>query len=107
LMRLGSAYWAMGDFDKAKSVWREALRYDPRNVQIREFLRAETSEPKVEQLQGKPLIRKYNVQKGDTPQKISERFYGNKTSWSKIYEANKDRLPNRWSIPYGQELIIP
>ena len=49
-MRLGSAYWAMGDFDKAKSVWRDALRYDPNNVQIREFLKGETTVPKVEKL---------------------------------------------------------
>src|SRR3989339_99093 len=107
LMRLGSAYWAMGDFDKAKSVWRDALRYDPNNVQIREFLKGETTVPKVEKLGEKPLVRKYAVQRGDTPQKISEKFYGNKTSWSKIYEANKDILPNRWTISYGQELNIP
>ena len=38
LMRLGSAYWAMGNSPKARGVWREALKYDPRNDQLLKFL---------------------------------------------------------------------
>lgn len=107
LLRLGSAYWAIGDFEKARSVWRDALKYEPDNPQIREFLKGEVTAPKVEKLGEKTLVRKYTVQRGDTPQKISEKFYGNKTGWGKIYEANREKLPNRWSLSVGQELIIP
>ncbi|PKM92631.1 MAG: hypothetical protein CVU80_02340, partial [Elusimicrobia bacterium HGW-Elusimicrobia-4] len=39
LLRLGSAYWSIGDFEKARSVWRDALKYDPDNQQIKEFLK--------------------------------------------------------------------
>lgn len=107
LLRLGSAYWAIGDFEKARSVWRDAMKYEPDNLQIREFLKEEVTSPKVEKLGEKTLIRKYTVQRGDTPQKISEKFYGNKTGWGKIYDANREKLPNRWSLSVGQELIIP
>ncbi len=107
LLRLGSAYWAIGDFEKARSVWQEALKYDPDNMQIKEFLKGEITVPKVEKLGEKTLVRKYTVIRGDTPQKISEKFYGNRTGWGKIYDANRDKLPNRWTLTVGQELIIP
>lgn len=107
LSRLGAAYWAIGDFKNAKLAWKKVLIYDPDNIQVREFLSEEAPVPKVEKLEGKNFVRKYIVLKGDTPQKISEKFYGNKTGWGKIYEANKDRLKNRWSLTVGQELIIP
>lgn len=107
LSRLGSAYWAIGDFINARLMWKKVLIYDPENTQVREFLSEEVSAPKVEKLEGKKLVRKYIVLKGDAPQKLSEKFYGNKTSWGKIYEANKAKLKNRWSLTIGQELIIP
>ncbi|MFH0948096.1 MAG: LysM peptidoglycan-binding domain-containing protein [Elusimicrobiota bacterium] len=107
LLRLGSAYWVIGDFEKARSIWRDALKYEPNNQQIREFLKEEVGAFKVEKLGERALIIKYTVQKGDTPQKISEKFYGNKTGWGKIYEANKEKLSNKWSLVAGQELIIP
>lgn len=37
-MRLGSAYWAMGNTSKARGAWREALKYDPKNEQLLKFL---------------------------------------------------------------------
>ncbi|MDD5688189.1 MAG: LysM peptidoglycan-binding domain-containing protein [Elusimicrobia bacterium] len=107
LMRLGSAYWAIGSVEKAKSVWKIGLKLEPNNKQISEFLAGEATVPKVEKLGEKPLIRKYVVLRGDSPQSLSVKFYGNKTSWGKIYEANKDKLPNRWSLVVGQELVIP
>jgi nucleoid-associated protein YgaU len=52
-------------------------------------------------------FEKYTVQKGDTLQKISQKFYGTTKKWMKLYDANKDVLksPNR-VIP-GQVLNIP
>ncbi len=49
----------------------------------------------------------YKVQKGDTLQKISYKFYGRYSWWPKIFAANKDRLENPDSIYVGQELRIP
>lgn len=52
-------------------------------------------------------FEKYTVQKNDTLQKISQKFYGTTKKWNKIYEANKDVLkgPNR--VYPGQTLNIP
>lgn len=52
-------------------------------------------------------FEKYTVQKNDTLQKISQKFYGTTKKWSKIYEANKGVLkgPNR--IYPGQVINIP
>jgi len=52
-------------------------------------------------------IQKYTVQKGDTLQKISERFYGTTKKWTKIYDANKDILKGPNSIYPGQSIDIP
>jgi len=38
LMRLGSAYWGVGNTSKARIAWRQALKYDPGNDQMLKFL---------------------------------------------------------------------
>jgi len=54
-----------------------------------------------------PSFEKYTVQKGDTLQKISQKFYSTTKKWTKLYEVNKDILksPNRLYV--GQVLNIP
>ncbi len=49
----------------------------------------------------------YTVQKGDTLQKISKKFYGTTQNWHKIYKANKDVLKSPNTIRPGQTLRIP
>jgi len=49
----------------------------------------------------------YIVKKGDTLQKISNKFYGTTKKWKKIYEANKKTLKAPDLIKKGQKLIIP
>jgi nucleoid-associated protein YgaU len=67
---------------------------------------AEKSEPLVSN--DKPLnIEKYTVQKNDTLQKISQKFYGTTRKWNKIYEANKNVLRSPNNIYPGQVIKIP
>ncbi|HBR14717.1 MAG TPA: hypothetical protein DD723_04120 [Candidatus Omnitrophica bacterium] len=49
----------------------------------------------------------YTVEKDDTLQKISKKFYGTYSQWSKIYEANKERIENPDSIQPGIVIVIP
>lgn len=49
----------------------------------------------------------YTVEKGDTLQKISKKFYGTTRQWKKIYEANKELLKSPDTIRPGQTLNIP
>lgn len=50
---------------------------------------------------------KYTVQKTDTLQKISQKFYGTTKKWKRIYEANKNILRGPDNIYVGQILDIP
>jgi nucleoid-associated protein YgaU len=49
----------------------------------------------------------YVVQRGDTLQKISQKFYGTSKSWQKIYDANKAKLKKPDVIVVGTTLKIP
>jgi len=49
----------------------------------------------------------YTVDKNDTLQKISMKFYGTTKKWMKIYEANKDVLHSPNKLYAGQTLKIP
>jgi nucleoid-associated protein YgaU len=49
----------------------------------------------------------YKVQKGDTLQKISKKFYGTTKKWAGIYKANKDTLKGPDKIYPGQVLNLP
>lgn len=52
-------------------------------------------------------LQKYTVLKGDTLQKISQKFYGTSKKWNKIYEVNKDKLRGPDKIYPGQVIYIP
>lgn len=64
----------------------------------------EIAEPKAAVEAG---FEKYTVAKGDTLQKISQKFYGTTKKWQKIYEANKNVLKGPNKIHSGQVLNIP
>ena len=49
----------------------------------------------------------YTVQKDDTLQKISKKFYNSYSQWPKIYEANKEAIKNPNRIKAGTVLQIP
>ncbi|MBI5145188.1 MAG: LysM peptidoglycan-binding domain-containing protein [Candidatus Omnitrophica bacterium] len=61
----------------------------------------------VGEVAGAANVEKYTVQKNDTLQKISQKFYGTTKKWAKIYEANKDTLKGPNKIYPGQVLDIP
>jgi nucleoid-associated protein YgaU len=54
-----------------------------------------------------PKVTTYTVQKNDTLQKISQKFFGTTKKWMKIYEANKDVLKGPSKIYAGQVIKIP
>ncbi len=49
----------------------------------------------------------YIVQQGDTLARIAQKFYGDRTAWKQIYQANRDVLANPNDLKVGQELKIP
>jgi tetratricopeptide (TPR) repeat protein len=49
----------------------------------------------------------YVVQKGDTLQSLALRYYGTRSAWEKIYQANRNGLPSKDQLKVGQQLVIP
>lgn len=49
----------------------------------------------------------YTVKSGDCLWKIAKQFYGNGAQYTKIYNANKDKIKNPNLIYVGQVLTIP
>ena len=49
----------------------------------------------------------WTVKKGDTLWGLAKKFYGNGSKYTKIYEANKDKIENPNLIYVGQVLTIP
>ena len=54
-----------------------------------------------------PYTQTYVVQAGDTLSKIAQRYYGDATLYTKIFEANRDVLKDPNRIAPGQKLRIP
>ncbi len=52
-------------------------------------------------------VEKYTVKKGDTLQKISEKYFGTTKKWYRIYEFNKEVLKTPSKIYPGQVINIP
>jgi len=52
-------------------------------------------------------FQNYTVQRGDTLQKISQKFFGTTKKWMKIYDANKDVMKGPNKIYPGQVIKIP
>jgi nucleoid-associated protein YgaU len=57
--------------------------------------------------QGNTLPTQYTVQKDDTLQKISKKFYGSYSKWTGIYDANKDKIRDPNFLKPGVILTIP
>ncbi len=64
----------------------------------------EKSEPMMKE---EAVGKEYRVEKGDTLQKISKKFYGGYSKWNKIYEANKNKISNPNRIKPGIVITIP
>lgn len=57
--------------------------------------------------EARPEYLNYKVQKNDTLQKISKKFYGTTREWKMIYEINKDVIKNPDRVYPGKTIRIP
>lgn len=53
-----------------------------------------------------PGTRTYKVKNNDTMMTLADRYYGKKSQWTVIYEANKDNI-EKGALKPGQMIIIP
>jgi len=54
-----------------------------------------------------PGTRMHVIQEGNTLWGLAERFYGSADEWTRIFEANRDRIEDPEVLPTGLELVIP
>lgn len=54
-----------------------------------------------------PYTQTYVVQSGDSLSKIAQKYYGDASLYTKIFEANRDVLKDPNKISPGQKLRIP
>jgi len=54
-----------------------------------------------------PTAKTYTVQKGDTLWALAKKYYGNGADYTKIFNANTDKVSNPNLIYVGQVLTIP
>lgn len=64
-------------------------------------------EPYVSSERTGPSTSEYTVEKGDTLQKISKKFYDTYRKWNVIYEVNQDKISDPNRIKPGVVLTIP
>ncbi len=67
----------------------------------------ETTSYDLEDIELEGAVKTYVVQKNDTLQKISYKFYGTTRKWKKLFEANQGVIKNPDKLYPGTEIIIP
>lgn len=76
------------------------------DTRVRPPLVAMEASPQLEPMAQK-TPRTHMVQRGETLSGISERYYGTRTAWVKLYRANAEKLPDKNRLPVGAVLNIP
>jgi len=47
------------------------------------------------------------VRPGDTLSNLSQRYYGNRTRWRDIFQANRATMRNEGDLKIGSQITIP
>jgi len=102
------------EYEEKKSSQRDMGRAGMavEEVGYKESLPIVVAEPVVEPAIAEPVVtvrgpESYTIQDGDTLEKISKLFFGKASLWTKIYDANRDKLSAPGKIYPGQVILIP
>lgn len=66
-----------------------------------------TTKSGTQQVKNNTTQKHHTVKKGDTLWAIAKSYYGNGSQYTKIYEANKNKMSSPNSISVGMVLLIP
>jgi len=53
------------------------------------------------------IPRMYTIHKGDTLFALARRFYSDERKWRDIWNANRDKIPNKDLLLIGTEIVLP
>ena len=65
------------------------------------------ADPKTPPAPTNPFTQTHVVQAGDTLSKLAQKYYGDASLYTKIFQANRDVLSDPNKISPGQKLRIP
>jgi nucleoid-associated protein YgaU len=93
--------------DLKNRVWDQIKLVDPNFSDLIADIQSPAAAAAAAGASSTPAARTYTVQPGDSLSKISKQFYGDATMYTKIFEANKDKLDDPDKISAGMDLRIP
>ena len=86
----------------------ERMQNETKSFGSMNFASTAQEKPKVGSFQPPvDLPTQYTIEKDDTLQTIAKKFYGSYGKWVKIYNANKDAIPDPNKIKPGTKITIP
>lgn len=74
---------------------------------VKEYSCQDKDKPAAESTCMKEESQTYTIQKNDTLQKISQKFYGTTKKWKMLYDKNSDVLKSPDKIVPGKKIKIP
>ena len=95
--------------DVKNKIWDQIKLVDPNFSDLTADIQAPAAAAAAAAAGGAPTsgTRMYTVKPGDSLSKISQEVYGHANQYMKIFEANKDKLPDPDKVRAGMELVIP
>jgi nucleoid-associated protein YgaU len=85
----------------------EGMGYEDEDIVDGEDFTDVSYEEEDEEIAAEPSFVEYTIQKDDTLQKISKKFYDSYSKWPKIYEVNKAVIKDPDRIKPGTVIQIP
>ena len=89
---------------------KQYISYSTKTVKVvkpAEESKPTVTEEKKRDTSSAPKVKTYKVKSGDCLWNIAKKYYGNGAQYTKIYNANKDKIKNPNLIYVGQVLTIP
>jgi len=96
--------------DVKNKIWNQIKAIDSQYSDLTADITINSSLPQPQAAQSQSQgqgQRTYKVQPGDTLSAIAQKFYGKASEYNKIFQANKDKMPDADHVRAGQELVIP
>ena len=100
--------WISANQESKNRIWDAIKAVDPQYSDLTADITINSSLPQPQAATAPSSAqRTYTVQPGDTLSAIAQKFYGKANEYNKIFQANREKLPDADHVKAGQELVIP
>jgi nucleoid-associated protein YgaU len=92
---------------RTEQVIREESTITTERIQLSDFDSATYHKEAAASMVEPVSFEDYTIEKDDTLQKIAKKFYDSYSQWTKIYDANRDRIDNPNVLKPGVTIRVP